>query len=68
MAVPAPTPVITPPGVVVAIARSLLIQPPPVVVLLSVVVFPWQSAVVPVMAAGTALTVTVKVPRPVPVE
>ena len=41
---------------------------PPEVVLLSVVVLPWHSVVAPVIGAGTALTVTVKVPRPIPVE
>lgn len=58
MPVPAPTD---------AIPALLLLHVPPVVVLLSVVAEPTHTAAVPVMAAGSALIVTVTVlAQPVP--
>lgn len=59
-AVPLLTPVMIPekkPAVAMPVA--LLLQVPPVVALLSVVVVPAHNTLVPVMAAGDVLTVTV---------
>jgi hypothetical protein len=65
--VPAVTPVTTPPAVMVATAGVALLHVPPAVTLLKVVVEPMQTLVVPVMAAGSGLTVTVVVTaHPVP--
>jgi hypothetical protein len=46
---------------IVATARALLLHEPPVVVLLNVVVLPTHTLVVPVIAAGSAFTVTIAV-------
>ena len=52
-------PVTTPPVVIVATAGVALLQVPPGVVLAKVVVDPAQTLVVPVMAFGIGLSVTV---------
>jgi hypothetical protein len=53
--------------VIVATAGVALLHTPPAVALLKVVVEPTHTLVVPVMAAGSALTVTVLVTaHPVP--
>lgn len=52
------TPVTTPPASTVAIAVLLLVHVPPVVVLASEVVVPTQPVADPVIAAGSAFTVT----------
>jgi hypothetical protein len=53
--------------VIVATAGVALLHVPPAVALLKVVVEPMQTLVVPVMAAGNGLTVTVVVTaQPVP--
>jgi hypothetical protein len=57
-AVPVPTPVTTPPGVIVATAVLPLLQLQPAVVELSVVEVPRQIPKVPVIGAGSGLTVT----------
>jgi len=57
---PADTPVTTPPAVIVALAGVALLQVPPAVALLRVVVDPTHTLVVPVMAAGSGLTVKLK--------
>ena len=59
--VPTVTPVTTPPPVMVATAGVALLQIPPPVALLKVVVELIHTLVVPVMAAGSGLTVTVAV-------
>ena len=65
--VPAVTPVTTPPAVMVATTGVALLHVPPAVTLLKVVVEPMQTLVVPVIAAGSGLTVTVVVTaHPVP--
>jgi hypothetical protein len=56
-AVPADTPQVTPPVPAVATAGLLLLHAPPVVVLLSVVQALSHITMVPVIAAGTPLTV-----------
>lgn len=64
-ATPNTTPVV---GFTVATATSLLVHVPPAAVLLRVVVDPVQTVVVPVIAAGLALTVmpcTAALPQPV---
>jgi hypothetical protein len=58
MLVPDAMPVTMPAASIVAIAGVPLVHVPPVVVLLSVVVRLWQTASVPVIAAGSGLTVT----------
>ena len=58
---PAVTPVTTPPAVIVAMAGDALLHVPPAVALLSVVVDPTHTLVVPVITAGSGLTVTVVV-------
>jgi len=58
---PAVTPVTTPPAVIVATAGDALLHVPPAVALLNAVVEPTHTLVVPAMAAGSGLTVTVVV-------
>jgi len=57
---PVDTPVTTPPTVIVAIAGDALLHVPPAVALLNGVVEPTHTLVVPVMAAGSGLTVKLK--------
>jgi hypothetical protein len=59
--VPAATPVTTPDASIVAFAGVPLVHVPPVVTLFNVVVRPSQTVSVPVIVAGSALTVTVAV-------
>jgi hypothetical protein len=59
--VPAAMPLTTPAASMVATAGLLLLQAPPVLVVLSVVVVPTHVLSVPVMAAGSGLTVTILV-------
>ena len=68
IAVPALTPDATPlKEPIVATAMLLLLHVPPIVASLSVVVLPTQTAVTPVIAAGSGLTVIIVVVRqPVP--
>ena len=64
---PPVTPVTTPPAVIVATAGVALLHVPPAVALLNVVVEPAHTLVIPVIAAGNGLTVTVVVTtHPVP--
>jgi hypothetical protein len=71
---PATPPVTIPPpapgpGVIVAIVVAALVHVPPVIALLNVVVRPEHTEVLPVMAvAGGAITVTVAVGDPHPLE
>jgi hypothetical protein len=59
LAVPAVRPDTIPvPAPTVATAVLLLLHAPPVLVVLSVVVWPTQALVLPVIAAGSGLTVT----------
>jgi len=58
---PADTPVTTPPAEIVATAGDALLHVPPAVALLRVLVAPTQTLVMPVIAAGSGLTVTVVV-------
>ena len=68
VAVPALTPVVTPVVLpMLAMPASLLLQVPPPVLLVSVVLKPTHALEVPVMATGTAFTVTPLVAlQPVP--
>lgn len=58
VAVPAVTPVTTPPALTVAMAVLLLLHGQPGVASFSVVVAPWHINVVPVIATGSGVTVT----------
>jgi hypothetical protein len=60
--VPPATPVTTPVvDTTVAIVVVPLVQVPPLVASVNVVVSPWQTLVVPLMAVGSGFTVTTKV-------
>jgi len=66
--VPGATPVIIPEASIVATAVASLLHAPPVMASAKVVVSPWHTDEVPVMApaAGSGLTVTIKVATAVP--
>ncbi len=61
MVTPVVTPPTTPDELTVATAVALLLHVPPVVVSRSVVVAPWHTLAVPVIKAGSGLTVTMLV-------
>lgn len=62
-------PLNVPPPVIVAVVVGVLLQVPPVVVSVSVVLVPAHNVVVPCIAAGDAVTVSVLVTvQPVPKE
>jgi len=68
MDVPAETPSTSPPEVIVATGRLVLVHVPPVGVPISVVVDPAHKVYVPVTSDGAALTVTVAVVIHAPTE
>ena len=61
VAVPPPSPVITPDVPLTATMPVLLLQVPPVGEPVSVAVLPWHTVVVPVMPVGAEVTVIVVV-------
>jgi hypothetical protein len=59
VAVPGDAPVIFPPASTLTIAVLLLLHAPPLMASLRAVVAPWHTCVVPVIADGVGLMVTV---------
>ncbi len=64
MAVPTPVPVTTPVLLMKATEDGAQLHVPPATVLLNVIVLPTQTGVLPEMAPGNAITVTIAVTVP----
>ena len=58
VAVPAVPPVTTPPALIAATRLLLVLHAPPVVASANVTVNPWHTLSIPVIPAGSGLTVT----------